>query len=217
MSGLLRALSFALLVTTSYASSAEDRIRILAFGDSLTAGYGLSEKDSFPAQLQTALRKEGFKVDVLNGGVSGDTTTSGRARLEWALIDKPHLVIVELGANDSLRGVDPEVTRTNLAAILDTLNTEEISVLLAGMYAPANLGADYADRFNAIFPELAQIYSVQLYPFFLEGVATEPHLNLDDGIHPNSAGVSVIVDNILPAVTALIEENLSTWSLSSTN
>lgn len=217
VSRLLRALSFSVLVMTSCASSANDSIRILTFGDSLTAGYGLREKDSFPAKLQTALRREGFKVDVLNGGVSGDTTTSGRARLEWALIDKPHLVIVELGANDGLRGVDPEVTRANLAAILNTLSTKGISVLLAGMYAPPNLGADYADRFDAIFPQLAQTYSVDLYPFFLEGVATDPNLNLDDGIHPNRAGVSVIVNNILPSITALIEANLTTWSISGTN
>ena len=217
VSRLLRALSFLLLVITSWAGSADNSIRILAFGDSLTAGYGLNEKESFPAKLQTALRGKGFTVDVLNGGVSGDTTTSGRARLEWALIDKPHLVIVELGANDGLRGVDPDVTRANLAAILNTLSTRGISVLLAGMYAPPNLGADYADRFDAIFPELAQAYSVDLYPFFLEGVATDPDLNLDDGIHPNGAGVSVIVNNILPSVTALIEENLTAWSVSGTN
>ena len=181
-------------------------MRILTLGDSLTAGYGLIEADSFPAQLQAALTERGFNVDVLNGGVSGDTTSAGRARLEWALSDQPDVVIVELGANDGLRGIDPELTRDNLAAILEALRAKDVRVLLTGMYAPPNLGSDYSERFNAIYPDLADRYGVMLYPFFLDGVATEPALNQSDGIHPNRDGVAVIVERILPLVMRLIEQ-----------
>ena len=181
-------------------------MRILTLGDSLTAGYGLAEADSFPAQLQAALKERGHDVDVLNGGVSGDTTTGGRARLEWALVDQPDAVIVELGANDGLRGIDPGLTRDNLSAILETLSAKGLPVLLAGMYAPPNFGSEYSERFNAIYPDLAEQYGVMLYPFFLDGVATQAALNQSDGIHPNREGVAMIVERILPYVMRLIEQ-----------
>ncbi len=187
------------------AGSAES-VRILALGDSLTAGFGLAAADSFPVQLENALRARGLSVKVLNAGVSGDTTAGGLARLDWALGERPDLVIVALGANDSLRGVDPAVTRANLAAILKKLKERDLPVLLAGTYAPPNLGRAYERAFNRIYPELADEYEVPLYPFFLEGVATYPSLNQADGIHPNAEGVAVIVKGIAPYVTRLIEQ-----------
>lgn len=197
--------TLALALAFSQSVAAATAVRILTLGDSLTAGYGLIEADSFPAQLQAALTERGIDVDVLNSGVSGDTTSAGRARLAWALSDQPDVVIVELGANDGLRGIDPELTRDNLAAILETLRANDVPVLLTGMYAPPNLGTEYSERFNAIYPELAERYGVLLYPFFLDGVATEPALNQSDGIHPNRDGVAVIVERILPLVMRLIE------------
>ena len=184
---------------------AAEPLRVLALGDSLTAGYGLAAEDSFPAKLEAVLKVEGYEVSVINGGVSGDTTAGGRARLDWALADEPDLVIVALGANDGLRAVDPKVTRENLAAILERLQSEGLPVLLAGMYAPPNLGKEYGDAFNAIYPELAKRYGAVLYPFFLEGVAADPTLNQADGIHPNPSGMDVIVEGILPYLRPLIE------------
>lgn len=203
VTGLL--LLIALIGMAPRPAQAKQPLRIMALGDSLTAGYGLSAKDSFPAQLERALNQAGIAARVLNAGVSGDTTAGGLARLDWALADNPQLVIVALGANDSLRAVDPEVTRANLAAILQKLRTRGLSVLLAGMYAPPNLGQDYQASFDSIYPELAAQHDVLLYPFFLEGVAAEPDLNQSDGIHPNANGVAVIVRNILPYVVRLIE------------
>jgi len=183
-----------------------DTIRILALGDSLTAGYGLRAADGFTAQLQTTLRQQGFDVDIVNAGVSGDTTTGGLARLDWALADNPDAVILELGANDGLRGIDPSLTRANLGAILAKLKQNERPVLLTGMYAPVNMGPEYVEQFNRIYPELAAEYDVPLYPFFLDGVATIAALNQDDGIHPTREGVAVIVGKILPYVTGLIAQ-----------
>lgn len=180
-------------------------LRILALGDSLTAGYGLPAADSFPARLEQALRAQGLAVTVLNAGVSGDTTSGGLARLDWALADRPDAVIVALGANDGLRAVDPALTRANLAAILEKLQARKLPVLLAGMYAPPNLGREYGTAFNAIYPELARQYDALLYPFFLEGVATDPALNQGDGIHPNAEGVAVLVERIAPYVRRLLE------------
>ena len=185
--------------------AASEPLRILVLGDSLTAGYGLAAEDSFPAKLEAALKTDGYDVSVINGGVSGDTTAGGRARLDWALADQPDLVIVALGGNDGLRAVDPKVTRENLAAILERLETEGLPVLLAGMYAPPNLGKEYGEAFNAIYPELAERYGAVLYPFFLEGVATDSTLNQADGIHPNPKGVEIIVEGILPQLRLLIE------------
>ena len=194
-----------LLVVYGNNAWAQDRI-VLTFGDSLTAGYGLPAEDAFVARLQAALRQGGDAIVVRNGSVSGDTTSSGRARLAWTLAGKVDLVILELGANDSLRGVDPSVTRTNLDAILAELARRKIPVLLAGMLAPPNLGPEYEAAFNSIYPDLARQYGVRLYPFFLDGVAAEPALNQHDGLHPNAAGVRVIVAAITPYVLDLLKK-----------
>jgi acyl-CoA thioesterase-1 len=180
-------------------------LRILAFGDSLVHGYGLDAEDTFPAQLQRELDRAGYRAEVLNGGNSGDTTAAGLARLDWALSDKPDLAIVVLGANDGLRGIDPEETYRNLDAILSRLAAADLPVLLAGMLAPRNLGSDYAEAFDAVFPRLAELHDVAFYPFFLDGVAMQPRLNQADGIHPNAAGVARVVEGILPSVVRLIE------------
>lgn len=183
----------------------EAPLRILAFGDSLVAGYGLPATDSFVAQLERALAAAGISAEVIDGGVSGDTTAGGLARLDWSLAEEPDLVLLELGANDALRGLDPAETRANLEAILTRLGERGIPVLLAGMYAPPNLGPDYAEAFNRLYPELAERHGVPLYPFFLDGVAMEPSLNQPDGIHPNAAGVAVIVERLLPHLLAALE------------
>ncbi|WP_236025252.1 arylesterase [Arenibaculum pallidiluteum] len=198
---LLAVLALLVLATPARAAGT---LRILALGDSLTAGFGLPPEESFTTKLEQALKARGHDVSVINGGVSGDTTAGGLARLDWSLADSPGLVIVELGANDGLRGIDPAATRANLDAILTRLKERGIPVLLAGMYAPRNLGRDFAERFDRIFPELAAKHDVALYPFFLDGVATDPKLNQPDGIHPNAAGVAVIVERIVPAVEPLV-------------
>lgn len=173
---------------------------ILAFGDSLTAGYGLGPGKAFPAQLQAALRARGHDVTVVDAGVSGDTSTGGLARLDWSLGDGADMVIVELGANDALRGIDPADTRKALTAIVRKLKEKRIKVLLTGMLAPPNMGPDYELKFNAIYPEIAAKEDVALFPFFLDGVAADPNLNQADGMHPTADGVSIIVENILPSV-----------------
>lgn len=180
-------------------------IRILALGDSLTAGFGLPRADGLVAQLQAALRAEGFPgLTVLDAGVSGDTTAGGRARLDWALAEKPHGAIVALGGNDGLRGLPPAATAQNLAAIMDRLlDREHIPVLLAGMLAPPNLGADYGREFLAAFTRQAERPGVIWYPFLLDGVAAVPALNQPDGIHPNAAGVAEMVRRILPQAREL--------------
>jgi acyl-CoA thioesterase I len=177
---------------------------VVAYGDSLTAGYGLKPAESFPAQLQTALRAKGYAVTVHNAGVSGDTSTAGRARLAWvlgALKATPDLVILELGANDMLRGQPPETTKANLDAMLTELAKRNIPVVLAGMRASPNLGAPYVGAFDSLYPALAKAHKVTLYPFFMDGVAANPKLQLSDGMHPTAAGVGVIVGRILPTVT----------------
>lgn len=185
------------------ATAAADKV-VLAFGDSLTAGYGLAEAEGFPRQLEARLRAAGLAVRVRNAGVSGDTTAGGRARLAWTLAEPADLVILSLGANDALRGIEPAVTRANLDAMLEELGKRKLKVLLAGMLAPRNLGEDYTKRFDAIYPELAKAHGVPLYPFFLAGVARQPELNQADGIHPNAAGVKRLVDGILLHVLALL-------------
>lgn len=177
---------------------------IVAFGDSLTAGYGLKTSDSFPAQLQMALEAKGHKVIVVNAGVSGDTTSDGLARLDWALDPKPDAVIMELGANDALRGIDPKVPRANLDKMLAALKDKGIPVLLTGMKAPNNWGDEYAKTFDAIYPDLASKYGVPLYPFFLEGVALDRSFTQPDGLHPTAAGVAEVVKRIMPDAEALI-------------
>ena len=173
-------------------------LRILMLGDSLTAGYGLPARDALPARLEAALRDRGLDVRIINAGVSGDTSAGGLARLEWALADRPHALVVALGANDALRAIDPSVTRSSLSRLLDVLGERRLPVLLAGMMAPRNLGRDYGARFDAIYPQLAARHGVLLYPFLLDGVATVAALNQADGLHPNAAGVEVIVGRILP-------------------
>ena len=182
---------------------------ILAFGDSLTAGYGLAQDESYPARLEAALKAQGHDVRVHNAGVSGDTSSGGVARLGWvidALPRAPDLVLLGLGANDALRGVDPALTRQNLTAMMDELKQRQIPVVLLGMQAPRNLGTDYATAFDSIFPDLAQSYGAMLYPFLLDGVVLNPALNLDDGIHPNAAGVAIIVERMLPLVHAALSD-----------
>jgi acyl-CoA thioesterase-1 len=180
--------------------AAAEPTRILALGDSLTAGYGLERTDSFPVQLQRALNRQGIDAVVSNAGVSGDTSAGGRARLAWVLAEKPALAIIELGANDGLRGLDPETTFANLDAILGQLREAGVAVLLTGMQAPPNLGRDYGRAFADLYPRLAAKHGVVLYPFFLDGVAADPALNQDDAIHPNAMGVAVIVKRIVPYV-----------------
>ena len=179
-------------------------IKIVVLGDSLSAGLGLSASASFPEQLQKALKAKGIEVDMTNAGVSGDTSSGGRDRLDWSVPDGTDAVILELGANDALRGLDPKITRAALSDILSRLKARKIAVLLCGMVAPPNYGSDYAARFNAIYPDLAKSFDVPLYPFFLEGVAADAELNQADGMHPTAEGVEVIVKNILPAVQALL-------------
>jgi acyl-CoA thioesterase-1 len=179
-------------------------IKMVVLGDSLSAGFGLPAAAAFPARLQKSLESKGIKVDMVNAGVSGDTASGGRDRLDWSIPDGTEMVIVELGANDALRGTDPAVTRAALSDILTRLKARKIAVLLCGMLAPPNYGSDYANRFNAIYLELAKTFDVPLYPFFLDGVAAEKKLNQADGIHPTAEGVDLIVKNILPTVEALL-------------
>ena len=192
-----------LFTATAFAAS-DKPITIVAFGDSLTAGFGLNESDAFPSRLEAELKKRGHNVAVSNAGVSGDTTTAGLARFDWAIADDTDAVILELGANDALRGQSPERARANLTEIMRRLSERSIPVLIAGMHAPTNWGAAYAKEFDTIFPDLAETYDAILYPFFLEGVALKPELNLKDGMHPNADGVAEIVRRILPDVERLI-------------
>jgi acyl-CoA thioesterase I len=176
--------------------------RLAVLGDSLASGYGLPIEDGFPARLEEALGAAGFACEVLDAGVSGDTSAGGVARLDWTLADEPTHVIVELGGNDALRGLPPEQMEANLDLIIERFQSEGVEVLLAGMLAPPNLGRDYGEAFAAVFPRVAERHDVSLYPFFLDGVAAERDLNQPDGIHPNAEGVRVIVERILPVVTA---------------
>ena len=182
----------------------EKPIKMVILGDSLSAGYGLPAGAAFPVRLQKALDTKGIKVDMINAGVSGDTSSGGRDRLDWSVPEGTEAVIVELGANDALRGTDPAVTRGALSDILTRLKARGVAVLLCGMVAPPNYGSDYAARFNAIYPDLAKSFGVPLYPFFLEGVAADARLNQADGMHPTAEGVDVIVMNILPTVQAFV-------------
>lgn len=176
----------------------------MALGDSLTAGLGLGTADTFPVKLARALAAKGAAVDIANAGVSGDTASAGLARLDWSVPEGTDAVILELGANDALRGLDPALTRQALDAIITRLQQRRIAVLLCGMRAPRNLGPDYARAFDAIFPDLAARHGIAFYPFFLDGVVGDPRLNQRDGIHPTAAGVDVIVARILPSVEALV-------------
>jgi acyl-CoA thioesterase I len=200
-----RAIAIALFaLVLAAAPAAADTMKILAFGDSLSSGFGLAPGEGFPAKLEARLRAEGLDVQVVNAGVAGDTTAGGLARLDWAVADKPDLVILELGANDALRGIDPDKVRANLDKIIAKVQASGAKLLLAGMRAPPNWGEEYQDRFDHIYPDLARAHDVTLYPFFLDGVATNPELNQPDGLHPNEQGVTAVVDRIAPAVVRLI-------------
>jgi acyl-CoA thioesterase-1 len=179
-------------------------IKMVVLGDSLSAGLGLQASAAFPERLQKALQAKGIAVEISNAGVSGDTSSGGRDRLDWSVPDGTDAVILELGANDALRGLDPKVTRDALSDILTRLKARKIAVLLCGMLAPPNYGGDYAAKFNAIYPDLAKSFGVPLYPFFLDGVAADARLNQADGMHPTPEGVDVIVKNILPSVEAFL-------------
>jgi acyl-CoA thioesterase-1 len=210
--GMMASLVTSALVTSASAASLRPTT-IVAFGDSLTAGYGVKTSESFPVQLQMALEAKGHKVTIINAGVSGDTTSGGLERLDWALDPKPDAVILELGANDALRGIDPKVPRANLDKMLADLRAKGIPVLLTGMKSPSNWGDEYVKNFDAIFPELAAKYAVPLYPFFLDGVALDPSFTQPDGLHPTGKGVAEIVKRIMPAVEALVarvEQNQAT-------
>jgi len=191
------------LAQTQAAAEAKP-IKMVVLGDSLSAGLGLSASAAFPQRLQKSLKSKGMTVDMINAGVSGDTSSGGRDRLDWSVPEGTEAVIVELGANDALRGTDPAVTRAALADILTRLKTRGVAVLLCGMVAPPNYGSDYSARFNAIYPDLARSFGVPLYPFFLEGIAGDARLNKTDGMHPTAEGVDVIVKNILPTVQAFL-------------
>lgn len=189
----------------SLAAGRSGPIRIVAFGDSLTAGYMLPPKDAFPVQLEAALKAKGFDVVIANAGVSGDTSAGGVARLDWSVPEDTEAVILELGANDALRGVDPDLTRQSLERIITALKARNIEILLAGMSSPENWGKDFADSFNAIYRDLAVKYDLVLYPFFLEGIALKPEFNLADGLHPTGKGVGMIVERILPKTEELLQ------------
>lgn len=178
---------------------------MVVLGDSLSAGYGLPAGAAFPERLAVALKAKGIDVAMINAGVSGDTAFGGLGRLDWSIPEGTEAVILELGANDALRGLDPALTRKALDTALTKLKARKIAVLLAGMYAPRNMGPDYAKGFDAIFPELAATHGAIFYPFFLEGVAGDAKLNQPDGLHPTAAGIDVIVKNILPKAEELID------------
>lgn len=209
--GRRAALAKALAATAllaSPAARAQDTaapIPLLALGDSLTAGYGLPITESLPSQLEAVLKGQGLDVVILNGGVSGDTTAGGLARLDWALADNPNYALVALGANDALRGLSPDKAYENLDVIITRLKAKKVKVMILGMLAPLNLGREYGERFAAIFPKLAGKHDIPLYPFLLDGVALEPKLNQRDGIHPNAEGVKIIAGRLAPLVKQLLE------------
>ena len=208
--GAVIAAALAFAITWPLAGFAAERpVKIVALGDSLTAGYGIAAQNAFPVKLERALRANGLAVEVVNAGVSGDTAAGGLARLDWSVPADTEAVIVELGANDALRGVDPASTRRALDEILRRLKARGLVVLLAGMRAPPNLGPDYVRRFDAIYADLARRHDVLLYPFFLDQVATVTALNQRDGVHPTAAGIDVIVRGILPMAEELMRKALA--------
>lgn len=186
--------------------AAAEPVRIVGFGDSLMAGYRLDPGQSFPERLEHALRERGHDVVIANAGVSGDTTSAGLERLDWSVPDETDIVLLELGANDMLRGVAPDVTERNLAEMIERLQARDIEVVLIGMLAAPNLGNAFRESFDGIFPRLAETYGIALYPFFLDGVVTQSGLMLDDGLHPNAEGVEVMVERVLPLVDATLND-----------
>ncbi|MGC9955351.1 arylesterase [Roseiarcus sp.] len=202
---LVQAVAFAVVLAAASPVAART-IRLVVLGDSLTAGLGLPPGKAFPDRLQAALRARGLDVDVLNAGVSGDTAADGLARYDWAVPANADALIVELGANDMLRGLEPEATKKALSAILDKAHAARLPTLIAGMRAAPNLGAEYDRAFDAIYPALAKDHDVALYPFFLDGVAGDPKLNQADGMHPTAEGVGVIVERIAPSVEEILKQ-----------
>lgn len=198
-------MSVALLLLAPVAAAAAP-VKILAFGTSLTQGYGLPPGTEFPAVLQARLKASGIDATVINAGVSGDTSSDGLSRIDWSLADHPDAAIVEMGSNDALRGIDPKLTERNLAAMLARFRDAHVPVLLLGMKAPRNLGPDYANAFDPIYPRLAKEFGVLFYPFVLDGVALNAKLNQADGMHPNPDGVKIIVGRMLPSVKQLVAE-----------
>lgn len=196
----------ALFAGLSSAKAQEKAINLVGFGDSLMAGYQLAPSESYTAQLEAALMAKGHNVIIANAGVSGDTTSGGLSRIDWSVPDGTDGVILELGANDALRGIAPEQSEKNLDAMLSRLKERGIPVMLAGILAPPNMGGDYAEKFNLIYKRLADKYSVPLYPFFLDGVTTVPGMQLEDGMHPNAKGVAVMAERSLPMVEAFLGE-----------
>jgi acyl-CoA thioesterase-1 len=193
-------------------AAAVDRpVKIVAFGDSLTSGYGLPNRDAFPVKLARALEAKGINASIVNAGVGGDTASGGLVRLDWSVPADTDAVILELGANDAMRGIDPVVTRNALDAILARLKARGIAVLLCGMYAPPNMGQDFARAYQPMYPELAEKYGAILYPFFLDGVAGIAQLNQPDGIHPSARGVDLIVKGVLPKVEELVAKVKAGW------
>ena len=197
-------LAIACVMAPQVAQAADGPVKMVVLGDSLSAGYNLPGIDAFPAKLAKALEAKGITTTITNAGVSGDTASGGLGRVDWSVPPGTDAVILELGANDALRGIDPKVTRAALDGILKKLKERKIAVLLAGMYAPRNMGPDYVRDFDAIFPDLAKTYDAVLYPFFLDGIANDAKLNQRDGLHPTAAGIDVIVARILPKVEELI-------------
>jgi len=202
----LRCGAFALALNLSPAAAVAAECRIAFLGDSLTAGYGLAEDDSWPAEMGEKLEAEGYDCTVINAGLSGDTTAGGLARLDWLLADEPTHLLLALGANDGLRAVPVAEMKANLQAMLERLAEADVATLLAGMRAPPNLGRDYAERYEAAFRDLARRFDVAFYPFLLKGVAARPELNQPDGIHPNARGVDVMVENIWPTFEAWLQK-----------
>jgi acyl-CoA thioesterase I len=200
----LRALGALGFLAMAVAPAFAESFKIVGFGDSLMAGYQLDNGQSFPERLEVALRERGHDVVITNAGVSGDTTSGGLARLDWSVPDDTDLVILQLGANDMLRGLDPQITERNLDEMIARLRDRDIDIVLAGMFAAPNLGSDYGARFNGLYPRLAEKYDLPLYPFFLDGVLTQASLLLADGMHPNARGVDRMVENFLPTIEPLI-------------
>lgn len=201
---VIRICLMTMLLSAGLTVARAETLKIVAFGDSLMAGYELPATDAYPAKLEAALKSSGHDVRIENGAVSGDTTADGLARLEWTIPDGTDAVLLELGANDALRGLSPDQTRSNLDAMIDQLKKRGISVMLFGMLAPPNMGQDYAAAFNRIYPELAAKHGVTLYPFFLDAIITEADLKLADGMHPNAKGVDRMVEKTLPAVQSFV-------------
>jgi acyl-CoA thioesterase-1 len=194
----------ALIVPAPSARAQGQPIRLVALGDSLTAGYGLPQEAAFPVVLERALKAKGYKVEIANAGVSGDTSSGGLDRLDWSVPDGTDGVILELGANDMLRGLDPAITRKSIETIVERLKRRNIPVMLAGMYASRNLGSDYIQKFDSLYPDIAKKHDLVLYPFFLDGIAGERSLNMPDSLHPTAKGVEIIVERILPSVESFL-------------